>query len=83
MDIKIYTTPTCPYCTEAKQYLTERGVSYKEFNVMEDNDALDEMVKISGGRSVPVIVCGNDVLIGFSRSRLDQIIECAENQTPV
>ena len=83
MDIKIYTTPTCPYCTQAKQFLAQRKVPYKEFNVMEDDKALEEMVKLSGGRSVPVIACGSDVLIGFSRSRLEQIIECAQSQTPV
>ncbi len=83
MEIKIYTTPTCPYCVQAKQFLAQRKVPYKEFNVMEDNDALDEMVKLSGGRSVPVIACGSDVLIGFSRSRLEQIIDCAKNQTTV
>ena len=82
MDIKIYTTPTCPYCVQAKQFLAQRGVPYKELNVMEDNEALDEMVKLTGARSVPVIVCGSDVLVGFSRSRLEQIIECAQSQTP-
>ncbi len=83
MDIKIYTTPTCTYCAQTKQFLTQRGVPYTELNVMEDKDALDEMVRLTGGRSVPVIVCGSDVLIGFSRSRLEQIIECAQSQTPV
>ena len=83
MDIKIYTTPTCSYCVQAKQFLAQRGVPYKELNVMEDNEALDEMVKLTGARSVPVIVCGSDVLVGFSRSRLEQIIECAQSQTAV
>ena len=83
MDIKIYTTPTCPYCAQAKQFLTQRKVPYKEFNVMEDQEALDEMVRLTGAKNVPVIVCGIDVLVGFSRSRLEQIIECAKNQTPV
>ena len=83
MDIKIYTTPTCPFCAQSKQFLTQRKVPYKEFNVMEDDKALEEMVKLTGGRRVPVVVCGHDVLVGFSRSRLEQIIECAQNQTPV
>ena len=83
MDIKIYTTPTCPHCAQAKQFLTQRGVPYKEFNVMEDEKALEEMVRLAGGKSVPVIVCGHDVMVGFSRSRLEQIIECAQDQTHV
>ncbi len=72
MDIKIYTTPTCQYCKLAKQFLDQQKVPYTEFNVMENNEALDEMVQLSGGRSVPVIVCGNDVLVGFSRPDLSK-----------
>jgi len=83
MDIKIYTTPTCGYCIQTKQFLDQRGVPYTEFNVMEDTEALDEMLQLTGRRNVPVIVCGSDVLVGFSLSRLEQIIECAQNQTPV
>jgi len=83
MDIKIYTTPTCSYCVQAKQFLAQRKAPYKELNVMEDKDALDEMVQLTGARSVPVIVCGKEVLVGFSRSRLEQIIECAQGQTSV
>lgn len=83
MEITVYTTSTCPYCVMAKQYLTERGVPYKELNVSENRQALKEMVELTGRKSVPVIRCGNDVLVGFSPSRLDQLIECAKNQTPI
>ncbi len=83
MKIKIYTTPTCPYCMMAKQYMNSRGIPYQEFNVAQDKQALDEMVKLTGRRSVPVIVCGNDVMVGFDPSRIEQIINCAKQQTEV
>lgn len=50
---------------------------------MEDHEALDEMVTLTGAKGVPVIVCGREVLIGFRRSRLEQILDCANNKTPV
>lgn len=83
MEIKIYTTSTCPYCVMAKQYLDKRGVPYTELNVSQNKEALKEMIELTGRRSVPVIACGNDVLVGFSPARLEQIIECAKNQTTV
>jgi glutaredoxin 3 len=83
VEIKIYTTSTCPYCVTAKQYLDGRGVPYTELNVSENKEALKEMIQLTGRRSVPVIACGNDVLVGFSAARLEQIIECAKNQTPL
>lgn len=83
MEIKIYTTPICPYCRMVKEYLEERGVSYEEFNVAQDKRARDEMVKLTGRLRVPVIACGNDVMVGFDPNRLDQIINCAMQQTVV
>jgi glutaredoxin-like YruB-family protein len=75
VDVKIYTTSTCPYCLKAKEYFKKRGVQYTEYNVGQDKEALKEMVRISGGRSVPVIVAGEEVMIGFDQSRLEKLLE--------
>lgn len=82
-EIKIYTTPTCPYCTMAKEYIKEKGVDFKEYNVAQDSEALNEMVQLTGLRTVPVITCGHDVMVGFDTGRLDQMINCAKQQTSV
>lgn len=75
VDIKIYTTPTCPYCMKAKDYFTKKGIKYTEYNVAQDREALREMIKISGGRSVPVIAAGDEVMIGFDQAKLEKILE--------
>ncbi|HCN19002.1 MAG: NrdH-redoxin [Planctomycetes bacterium RIFCSPHIGHO2_02_FULL_50_42] len=75
VDVKIYTTPTCPYCIKAKDYFTKKGVKYTEYNVAQDRKALQEMIKLSGGRSVPVITAGDEVMIGFNQARFDEILE--------
>lgn len=75
VDVKIYTTPTCPYCIKAKDYFTKKGVKYTEYNVAQDRKALQEMIKLSGGRSVPVITADDEVMIGFNQARLDEILE--------
>jgi glutaredoxin len=31
--IKLYSTPTCPYCTELKGLLTKEGIEFKDINV--------------------------------------------------
>ncbi|MBI5126004.1 MAG: glutathione S-transferase N-terminal domain-containing protein [Planctomycetes bacterium] len=78
VDIKIYTTPTCPYCLKAKDYFKKKGVQYKEYNVAQDKGAREEMIRISGGRSVPVIVAGEEVMIGFDQTRIEKILEGQE-----
>lgn len=74
MKVKIYTTPTCGYCHMAKQYLNERNISYEEFNVALDREAAEQMLNLTGQMGVPVIVVNNEVIIGFNRTKLDQLL---------
>lgn len=74
VEVKIYTTPTCPYCLKAKEYFTKKGIKYTEYNVAQDKDALREMTELSGGRSVPVIAVNGEVMLGFNQERLDKLL---------
>ncbi len=82
-EIKIYTTPTCAYCKMAKEYMKGKGVDFKEYNFAQDREALQEMEQLTDLRSVPVITCGQDVMVGFDPDRLDQMINCARQQSSV
>lgn len=81
--VKIYTTPPCPYCKQAKAYMDKKGIKYVEYNVMKDQNALQEMVRISGSRSVPVIVACEQVMVGFDSVRLEQMLNCMQNRSDV
>jgi glutaredoxin 3 len=59
----------------AKEYLSQQGVPYKDFDVTRDREAFNEMVKISGARSVPVIAALDEVMVGFDKGRLEGILE--------
>jgi glutaredoxin 3 len=74
MDVKIYTTPTCGYCHQAKRFLDELGVSYKEYDVSRDRAAAEEMVRLTGQMGVPVIVINNEPVIGFDRNRIRELL---------
>ena len=74
MDIKIYSTPTCGYCHQAKRFLTERGVRYTEVDVSVDRAAAEELVRSTGQTGVPVIVVDGQVIVGFDRPRLEQLL---------
>lgn len=71
-EIKVYSTKTCPWCKKAKDYLTDKGVEFQDFNVAEDREKLQEMVQLSGQRGVPVIVIDNNVIVGFNQAKIDQ-----------
>ncbi len=74
MDIKIYSTPTCPYCKLAKQYFSSKGISYTDFDVAQNKQALEEMVKLSGQMGVPTIVINGQVIVGFDKTRIEEIL---------
>jgi len=58
-NIKIYTTPICPYCVRAKALLRKKGASFEEIDVFMNTDARAEMELKSGGRyTVPQIFIG-------------------------
>lgn len=75
MNVKVYTTPTCPYCTMAKQYLDSRNISYQSVDVSEDRNAASEMVSKSGQRGVPVLDIDGSIVVGFDKDRIDSLIK--------
>jgi glutaredoxin-like YruB-family protein len=73
--LKIYTLPTCPHCREVKQYLEQHGVHYQEIDVHNNEKATQEVMSLSGGTRVPVIVIGNKVIVGFNKTEIDTSLE--------
>ncbi len=75
MNITVYSTNTCPWCTKAKDYLKNKGVDFKEINVGIDRAGAMEMIKKSGQQGVPVIDIDGNIIIGFDQARIDGLIE--------
>lgn len=74
MQVEIYTTHSCPYCQRVKEFLTEREVDYVEYNVEDDFEARKRMVELSRHTTVPTIVVGEDVVVGFDPKRLAKLV---------
>ncbi len=71
--IKIYTSNTCSHCHAAKDYLTEKGYSYEEKNVSTDPQSKKELMAM-GYMGVPIIMVDEDVIEGFNKNKLDEIL---------
>lgn len=72
--IIIYTTPTCIYCKMAKQWFKENNISYEEKDVSSDAQARQEMIDKSQQMGVPVIEVGGELIIGFDKERLSELL---------
>jgi len=72
--VVVYSTPTCPYCKRAKDYLSRKGIPFVGHNVAQDRDAAKEMIQKSGQMGVPVITIDGEVAVGFNQILLDKLL---------
>lgn len=73
--VKVYTTPTCPWCVKVKTYLKSKNVPYVEVNVAADEKAQEEMIEKSGQMGVPVLDINGTIIIGYDVDAIDQAIK--------
>ncbi len=71
--VKVYSTKHCPYCRMTKAFLDKHGIPYEDIDVGEDTKAAKELVEKSGQFGVPVIVWGDEVIVGFDAERLNRL----------
>jgi len=81
-EVIVYSTPTCPWCAKAKQFLDNHNVPYRAVDVTADETALEEMQKISGQMGVPVIRAGETVVVGFDLPKLQELVAGREKGGP-
>lgn len=76
--VTIYSTPTCHFCHTAKDFFNENGIKYQEYNVATDLEKRKEMLERSGQMGVPVIVIGSDVVVGFNKPAISDLLGIKE-----
>ncbi|MBS4031298.1 MAG: glutaredoxin family protein [Clostridiales bacterium] len=57
-----------------KEFLSQNRVTFKEYNIVEDRNAFEEMWLISGQKAAPVISVNNEIVIGFKKDRLEVLL---------
>lgn len=72
--VLIYSTPNCSYCKMTKTFFREKNVAYEEKDVFVDTQAREEMIGKSGQMGVPVIDIDGQIVVGFDKSRLVQLL---------
>ena len=75
--VLVFTTPTCPWCVRAKQYLRERNVRFREVDVARDPAAARDLVRRSGQMGVPVVEIDGRPIVGFDKQQIDRLLGLA------
>lgn len=74
MNIKVYSTPGCPWCNIAKDFFKSHNISFEDIDVSVDEKVAQEMIKKSGQMGVPVIEIDNKIIVGFNKPVLEEIL---------
>ena len=72
---KVYALSTCPYCKKTKRFLDDHKIEYDcvEVDLLDDakqDEVLEEIEKITGRRSFPVVVVGKEIIVGHDEEKL-------------
>lgn len=72
--VKVYSTPTCPYCVRVKQFLKDNSIEFEDIDVSSNQQAGQEMVEKSGQMGVPVVEINGEIIVGFDQDKISQLL---------
>lgn len=73
-NVKVYSTPTCPYCVKAKQFLTDNNIEFENIDISSDPEKAQEVVSKSGQIGVPVLDIDGEIIIGFDKEKITRTL---------
>lgn len=62
----------------AKDFFKEKNVPFEDFNVASDQSRRKEMIEKSGQMGVPVIIIGNNLIVGFNKPKIVELLGIKE-----
>lgn len=75
MSVIIYSTPSCGFCTKAKEYFRLKKIPFTEYNVANDRQKAEEMIRKSGQMGVPVIDINGKIIVGFNQPEIEKALK--------
>jgi glutaredoxin 3 len=72
--VTVYSTPSCPFCIRAKQFLTDNSIDFTNYDVGSDKVKADEMIKKSGQMGVPVLDIEGEIIVGFDKEKIKETL---------
>jgi glutaredoxin len=62
-----------------KEFLSKENAQFEEHDVTQDREALKEMVEVAGVRTVPVITGCGEVIVGFNKEKILEMVKCVKS----
>jgi len=73
--VKVFSTPTCPYCVTLKSFLKQHNIKFEDIDVSKDEKSQKEMIEKSGQMGVPVVDIDGQIVVGFDKEKICKILK--------
>jgi glutaredoxin-like YruB-family protein len=73
--IKVYSTPSCPYCFALKEFLKEKGIDFEEIDISSNEKAREEIIEKTGQTTVPVVEIDGEIVVGFDKEKIEKLLK--------
>jgi len=80
MKVRVYSTPTCPWCNKLKEWLKKKKIEFENIDITETQNAKfrDEMIEKSGQMAIPVTEIDEQIIVGFKEKELQEALDKAK-----
>jgi len=72
--VRVFSSPSCPYCFTLKEFLKEHNIEFEEIDVSKDEKARDEMIKKSGRLEAPIVEIDGQIVVGFDKEKICKLL---------
>lgn len=69
--VEVYSTPACPYCHMAKEYLSSKKIAFRDIDVSLNRAAAQHMIRQTSQGGVPQLCINGKWILGFDREAID------------
>jgi glutaredoxin len=69
--VVVFVSPTCKWCTTAKNYLKTNGIKFKTIDITKDAKAAKDC-EAHGCRGVPALLIGSRWICGFDQKSINK-----------
>ncbi len=72
--IVLFSSPSCKWCTVAKEYFKKNNLKFKVIDITKDPKAAEDCQR-HGCRGVPVILIGSKWICGFEQKSIEKALQ--------
>ena len=76
--IEIFSSPTCHFCKDLKAFLDEKNIEYIDYDVSANEEYRNQLVERSQQLGVPVTFIGDEMIIGFDKPKIMELLGITE-----